>query len=80
MSLTAADVRAIVREELARASGGSAPEPEVLTRQQVAALLQVEEHTVTRWVKRRDLPGINLNGKWRFMRADVLRWMKEQSR
>ncbi len=59
--LTAEMVRTIVREELERAPTSSVPE--VLTREQCAQFLQVEPHTVTRWVRAKGLPGVQLGGK-----------------
>lgn len=70
--LTADVVRAIIREELERASS---PET-ILTREQVAKLLNVDPHTVTKFVKKKGLPGYAVGREWRFKRSEVLRWME----
>jgi excisionase family DNA binding protein len=82
MSLTAAEVRAIVREEIADAPLRRGEHlPDVLTRAQVAELLHVEDHTITRWVKAKGLPGVKLEGGgWRFVRAEVMQWLTRQGR
>lgn len=71
------EVRSVVREELARASGRSEPEePEIVSRAQAAEILGVDVHTVTRWAKQQGLPGTQLpGGEWRFQRSAVLEWM-----
>jgi len=45
-----------------------------LTVRDVAALLQVSEKSVYRWVKDTDFPSHRVNDQYRFNRADVLEW------
>lgn len=51
------------------------PMPEVLTTDQLAALLQVDRDTVRRLAARGELPGRKVGGHWRFSRQAVLEWL-----
>lgn len=65
-----------------RAQPAAAPPEQngVMTRDQVAALLQVHPTMVTRYVRDRGLPGAKLPGgnEWRFKRVDVVSWLELQ--
>ena len=50
----------------------------VLTVKEVAALLRVDEKTVYRLVKKRELPGFKVAGAWRFKRVDIGSWIEKQ--
>lgn len=50
----------------------------VLTVKDVAALLRVDEKTVYRLAKKRELPGFKVAGAWRFKRDDIESWIEEQ--
>lgn len=52
----------------------------VLTVKEVAALLRVDEKTVYRLVKKRELPGFKVSGAWRFKRADIESWLSNRRR
>lgn len=45
-----------------------------LTLRDLSKCLNVSESTVTRWIKRRGLPGRHVAGQYRFNRAEVLEW------
>jgi excisionase family DNA binding protein len=51
--------------------------PEVLTPQQAAALLQVEEDDVLALAEEGRLPGRRIGDGWRFARAALVRWLAE---
>jgi excisionase family DNA binding protein len=53
---------------------------EVLTLQEVAALLKIAERTAYMMVQRGDLPGFKVGGQWRFKRTDIDAWMEAQKR
>jgi len=53
---------------------------EVLTLQEVAALLKIAERTAYMMVQRGDLPGFKVGGQWRFKRVDIDAWMEAQKR
>lgn len=81
-------VRGAVRSELANYTP-PAPEgaelPELLTRRQTAAALQVSLTTLHEWsLDRDDRPAVlvprRLNGRVRYHRADVLNLLKEKRR
>lgn len=69
-------VREAVREELA--SGVASAAGDVLTRVQVAELLQVHPQVVTRYVRARGLKGTKIGRDWRFRRSDVNAWLERQ--
>lgn len=50
----------------------------VLTVKEVAALFRVDEKTVYRLVKKRELPGFKVAGTWRFKCDDIESWIEKQ--
>lgn len=50
-------------------------EPDVLTPEQLADLLQVDEKTVRSLAAKGELPGRKLGREWRFSRQAVLEWL-----
>jgi len=50
----------------------------VLTVKEVASLLRVDEKTVYRLVKKRQLPGFKVAGAWRFKHEDIDLWIEKQ--
>lgn len=75
---TADEIRAIVREEIAQARPVEPP-PDVLTREEVAAMLRVSPVMVTRYATRDGLRGSRIGALWRFRRADVLAWLDDRA-
>jgi excisionase family DNA binding protein len=62
--------------------GFARPSPgqgEVLTTDQLAELLQVEQEAVRALARRGELPGRKIGRDWRFSRAAVLRWLAQGS-
>src|SRR3954468_14026111 len=55
-------------------------EPDVLTVDQLAELLQVDEKTVRSLAAKGDLPGRKLGRNWRFSRQAVLEWLATPER
>jgi excisionase family DNA binding protein len=51
------------------------PAPEVLTTEQLAALLQLDVDTVRKLAARGEIPGRKVGGTWRFSRQAVLDWL-----
>jgi excisionase family DNA binding protein len=49
--------------------------PDVLTLEQLAAFLQVEDQTVRALAEAGEIPGREIGGEWRFSRAAVLSWL-----
>ncbi len=79
VTMTVAELRSlmrdVVREELvARQSD----EHEVLTRDEVAELLQVHPDVVTRYVRNDGLPGAKVGPEWRFRRSQILHWLESK--
>lgn len=52
---------------------------EVLTIKQVADYLKVTERTIYRLAAAKQIPAFKVGGSWRFSRADIDRWIKQQS-
>jgi len=50
----------------------------MLTVKEVATLLRVDEKTVYRLAKKRELPGFKVAGAWRFKREDIESWIEKQ--
>lgn len=51
---------------------------EILTIQEVAAYLKLNEKTAYRLASEGKLPGFKVGGSWRFKRIDLEKWIDEQ--
>ena len=51
---------------------------EILTIRDVAALLKIGEKTAYTMAQSGDLPGFKVRGQWRFRRADLDAWIRQQ--
>jgi excisionase family DNA binding protein len=51
---------------------------EILTIRDVAALLKIGEKTAYTMAQSGDLPGFKVRGQWRFRRADLDPWIRQQ--
>ncbi|MBI1175333.1 MAG: helix-turn-helix domain-containing protein [Sideroxydans sp.] len=54
------------------------PEGEILTLDEVAAYLKAGKRTVYRLAAEGKLPAFKLGGTWRFSRADIDSWIRQQ--
>jgi excisionase family DNA binding protein len=56
-------------------------EPEFLTVAEVAQRLRVDQESVRRWLRTRQLPGVNLGRRagWRIRPADLDAFLKQRS-
>lgn len=52
---------------------------EILTLDEVAAYLKAGKRTVYRLAAAKKIPAFKVGGTWRFLRADIDRWIKQQS-
>ena len=52
---------------------------EILTLREVANYLKVTDRTIYRLVAARKIPAFKVGGTWRFSRADIDVWIKQQS-
>jgi excisionase family DNA binding protein len=52
-------------------------EPEIMTVEQVAAMLSVHPSTVYRLLKKHEIPAFKLGSDWRFSRERLERWIME---
>lgn len=54
------------------------PTPQLLTVEEVAALLRVQVSTIYVWTSKRKIPFRKVGGRLRFDRSDVMRWTLPQ--
>lgn len=64
---------------LANIMSTSPSEAEILTVKQVADYLKVTERTIYRLAAGKKIPAFKVGGTWRFSRADIDAWIKQQS-
>ncbi len=57
----------------------STTEGEILTIKEVADYLKVTERTIYRLAAAKHIPAFKVGGSWRFSRADIDSWIKQQS-
>ena len=57
----------------------SAGQSEILTIREVADYLKVTERTIYRLAAAKKIPAFKVGGTWRFSRADIDVWIKQQS-
>jgi excisionase family DNA binding protein len=67
-------------EDVAVGRASTPREPDVLTIEQLAELLQVDEKTVRSLAAKGDLPGRKVGRHWRFSREAVLEWLARPGR
>lgn len=51
---------------------------EILTIQEIAEYLKLNEKTAYRLASEGKLPGFKVGGSWRFKRVDLEKWIEEQ--
>ena len=51
---------------------------EIFTLDEVAAYLKVGKRTIYRLVAEKKIPAFKVGGAWRFTRADIDHWIKQQ--
>jgi excisionase family DNA binding protein len=54
-------------------------EGEILTIKEVADFLKVTERTIYRLAAAKKIPAFKVGGTWRFSRADIDRWIRQQA-
>lgn len=79
-TLTVDDLESLVSRKVREAIGELETRlaNEIMTRAQVAELLQVHPAVVGRYVKKKALPARKVGSEWRFKRSEVLRWLDRQ--
>lgn len=55
------------------------PKSDILTITEVAEYLKVAERTLYRLAAAKKIPAFKVGGTWRFSRADIDSWIKQQS-
>ncbi len=53
---------------------------EIFTLDEVAKYLKVGKRTIYRLVAEKKIPAFKVGGAWRFTRADIDQWIREQAR
>jgi excisionase family DNA binding protein len=56
-----------------------APKTDILLIKDVAEYLKVTERTIYRLAAAKKIPAFKVGGSWRFSRADIDEWIKQQS-
>lgn len=69
----------VVCPKLVIAMFTSPSEGEILTIKQVATYLKVTERTIYRLAGAKKIPAFKVGGTWRFSKADIDAWIKQQS-
>lgn len=62
-----------------RVSPMAKAESDILTIDEVASFLKVAERTVYRLAAAKRIPAFKVGGAWRFSRADLEAWIRQQS-
>ncbi len=52
---------------------------EILTIHELADYLKLNEKTAYRLVAQGEIPGFKVGGSWRFQKAEILKWVKNQA-
>jgi len=63
----------------AKTMPSSAADNAIMTIVEVANYLKVTERTIYRLAGAKKIPAFKVGGSWRFSKADIDRWIKEQS-
>lgn len=54
------------------------PDDEILTVKELADYLKIAEKTAYRFVSEGKVPGFKVGSAWRFRKAEIDRWIKQQ--
>ena len=65
--------------KLAKSMSSSQAENAIMTIGEVADYLKVTERTIYRLAGAKQIPAFKVGGSWRFSKADIDRWIREQS-
>jgi len=66
-----------VKNVLEKNSSKQEPETDLLTRNEVAKMLQISLVTLTEWIKQGKIPALRIGTRVRFKKADVLNSLKK---
>jgi excisionase family DNA binding protein len=58
--------------------GGSNPDNEILTIEEVATYLRLKPQTIYKWAQEKRIPAVKLGKEWRFRRSVIDRWLDDQ--
>jgi excisionase family DNA binding protein len=70
---------AISTIQLAKTMPSSPADNAIMTIGEVADYLKVTERTIYRLAGAKQIPAFKVGGSWRFSKADIDRWIREQS-
>jgi excisionase family DNA binding protein len=65
--------------DLAKIMPSSTADNAIMTIGEVADYLKVTERTIYRLAGAKQIPAFKVGGSWRFSKADIDRWIREQS-
>jgi excisionase family DNA binding protein len=75
VTLTIQELEQLIERAVRRVAATAPAESKILTRAQVAELLQVHAVVVSRYVAEEDLPAHKVGGEYRFVRSEVMAWV-----
>ncbi len=53
------------------------PEDEIMTISTLAGFLHCHQSTIYRLLKNKKIPAFKIGSDWRFIKADIIRWMQD---
>ena len=57
----------------------AAPENEIMEVQTLAEFLRCDKSTIYRLLKNKKIPAFKLGSDWRFIKADIIRWIRNSA-
>lgn len=56
---------------------GKTPKSQLMTIRETCRFLKVQQHTLYRYLRGRQIPAFKLGSEWRFVRSDLEQWIRE---
>ena len=67
----------ILQESSIDTSGGVTVSDKLMTVEQMAEYLQVDEYTIYAWARKGKMPAFKVGRFWRFRKEDIDKWLEE---
>lgn len=78
VQMTESELEALLARAVAKGVAEAKPEPaKYLTLEKVAKMLDLDERTVTTYIRLRGLPATKLGHEWRFESRELAQWMAD---
>jgi excisionase family DNA binding protein len=56
------------------------PKSELMTAEETCRYLKITPRTLYRYLRSRQIPAFKLGKEWRFVRSDLLQWIRDRTR